>query len=81
MIKEFSIFGSWASRMIFNSKINPNYNEFFRINESVEQVALISLMTSPIEIDKKYIENSNAFCRSCVNNDLSKNFLEFLKGG
>ena len=79
MINEFSTFGSCASRGIFNSKINKNYKNHFHINYSVESSSMISLMSDPIEFDNNLIDSDNHYFNECVNNDLSKNFLIFLK--
>ncbi len=78
-ITEFSTFGSCSSRNIFNSNINKNYKDFFKINHSVEAVTLISLMSKPIEYDRNLVNSNHKYDNICVNEDLSKGFLEFLK--
>ena len=79
MVKDFSTMGSCGSRNIFFSKVNTNYKEFFRINDSIEGVNLISLMSKPIEYYYKEINSPHAYDNTCVKSDLSKKFLNFLK--
>lgn len=79
MVMEFSTFGSCSSRNIFNSQINEDYKNFFHINESVESVTLISLMSNPIEYDYNLINSSHPYDNKCVRQDLSKSYLNFLK--
>lgn len=79
MVAEFSTFGSCSSRNIFNSKINEDYKNFFHINESIESVTLISLMSKPIEYEYKLINSSHPYDNKCVRADFSKDYLNFLK--
>ncbi|WP_346661700.1 DUF6270 domain-containing protein [uncultured Methanobrevibacter sp.] len=79
MIKEFSTFGSCASRGIFNSKINKDYKKYFHVNYSVEASSLISLMSKPIKDKENFIDTNNDYYNACVYEDITKNFLEFLK--
>ena len=78
-ITEFSTFGSCSSRNIFNSKINKDYKKYFKINKSVEASTLISLMSTPIEVDEKLLKSNNKYDTICVKDDLSKDFLNFIK--
>lgn len=43
-IKTFYCLGSCATRDVFNSVINPNYKQFFRVTGTGSQLSLISLM-------------------------------------
>ena len=79
MVSEFSTMGSCASRIIFNSSVNHNYKEFFHINDSLEVVSIVSLMSNPIEYDESLLNSHDPFDNECVSNDLTKNFLNFLK--
>lgn len=79
MVAEFSTLGSCASRIIFNSSVNTNYKDFFHINDSLEVVSIISLMSKPIPYDKSLLNSFDKFDNECVANDLDKSFLEFLK--
>ena len=76
---EFSTFGSCSSRNIFNSQINEDYKKFFHINDYVESVTLISLMSKPIEFNSNLINSSNSYDNLCVKRDFSKEYLNFLK--
>lgn len=78
-ITEISTLGSCSSRNIFNSTVNKYYKDFFKINYSIEAVSLISLMSAPIEFDEKLINSSHEYDNYCARNDLSKEFLEFIK--
>ena len=79
MVSEFSTFGSCSSRNIFNSNINPNYKNFFHINESRETITLISLMSNPIEFNNKLLNSETDYDNICARNDLTKDFLDFIK--
>lgn len=79
MVVEFSTFGSCTSRNIFYGNVNPGYKEFFHINDSVELVSIISLMSKPVSFDKTLINSSIDFDNECALNNLSKSFLNFLK--
>lgn len=79
MVKEFSTLGSCASRIIFNSAVNTNYKQYFHINDSIELVSLISLMSKPLPVDQNLLNSNDKFDNECVYNDLSKTFLNFLK--
>lgn len=79
MVSEFSTMGSCASRIIFNSSVNHNYKQFFHINDSLEVVSIISLMSNPIEYDETLLNSFDKFDNECVSNDLTKSFLDFLK--
>ena len=79
MIKEFSTFGSCASRGIFNSTINNNYKKYFHINYSVEASSLISLMSKPVLNKENLIDTNNQYFNTCVTDDITKKFIKFLK--
>lgn len=79
MVVEISTLGSCSSRNIFYSNINPGYKNFFHINESIESVTLISLMSDSVEFDEVMLDSGNQYDNYCVNVDFSKNFLNFLK--
>ncbi len=79
MVVEISTFGSCASRNIFNSDINKQYKRFFHINESVETVTFISLMSEPCNLNETLIDSKNNYDNECVIQDVSKKFLKFLK--
>lgn len=75
-ITEFSTFGSDTSKNIFNKEFSKN---LFKINQTIEAVTLISLMSKPIQYDNKLINSNQKYNNTCVINDLSKSFLNFLK--
>jgi len=77
-IKEFSTLGSCVSRMIFNEKFAPGYKKFIHINFSVEGGSLISLMSKPTSFDKNLLTAKKPFDNTCVENDFSKKYLDFL---
>lgn len=79
MVKEFSTIGSCSSRLLFNSSVNYNYKQFFHINESLEVVSIISLMSNPILFDETLLDSDDKFDNECAFKDLSKCFLNFLK--
>lgn len=79
MVFEFSTMGSCASRIIFNSSVNDGYKQFFHINDSLEVVSIISLMSKPVDFDETLLNSFDEFDNECVSNDLTKNFLNFLK--
>lgn len=79
MVKEFTTFGSCSSRNIFASRTNNNYKKFFHINYSIESVSLISLMSKPIDYDMNLLNSSHEYDNFCVENDLSKKYLEIIK--
>lgn len=78
-ITEFSIFGSCTSRTLFNSNVNKDYKKYFSINKSVESSTLISLMSKPVKYDPNTINSDSKYDNICINDDLSKNFLELVK--
>lgn len=78
-ITQISTYGSCTSRNIFNSKINKDYKKYFKINKSVEASTLISLMSKPIDFDEKLLKTDNKYDLICIKDDLSKNFLDFIK--
>ena len=79
MVIQISTFGSCSSRNIFNSNINPNYKSFFNINHSVEALNMISLMSNPIDFDKKLLNSSNKYDNICIYEDLTKSYRDTLK--
>lgn len=79
MVKEFSTFGSCASRGIFNTKINEDYKNYFHINYSVESSSLISLMSKPVTGKEELIDSNNNYYNTCVTDDITKSFKNFLK--
>lgn len=79
MVYEFSTLGSCGSRNIFNSQLNPDYKKYFHINQSVEVVTLISLMSKPIDFDPNLINSDDKYSNQNVILDLTKSFLDFLK--
>ena len=78
-IKEFSVFGSCNSRMIFNESFAPGYKKTAHINFSVEGVSLISLMSQPVPFDSKLLTHPQPYSNECVSNDFTKNYLTFIK--
>ena len=79
MVTEISTLGSCSSRNIFNSDINKIYKNFFKVNESIETVTFISLMSKPIKFDENLINSENNYDNECTTQDLTKKFLLFLK--
>ena len=79
MIREFSTFGSGASKLILNKNLNPELDENFNLNYSIEVVSLISMMSEPIDFDEDLINSAYDYDNICVKQDLSKDFLDFLK--
>ena len=78
-LKEFSAMGSCCSRIIFNSDFTPGYKKFMHINFSVEGGSLISLMSKPVDFDRELLTAEKPFDNTCVENDFSKKYLDFLK--
>ena len=78
-LKEFSTMGSCCSRMVFNEDFAPGYKKFAHINFSVEGGSLISLMSKPVEFDRDLLTAEKPFDNTCVENDFSKKYLDFLK--
>ena len=79
MTVEISTMGSCASRNIFNSNLNKQYKNFFHINESVETVTFISLMSEPLQFDQNLLDSAEDYDNKCVLQDLTKRYLTFLK--
>ena len=85
MVSNMAVLGSCATRDLFNSQINPNYKEYFKIITSAERTSIISLMSNPIHIEDKESINvySNGhfdfFGTKTVELDLTKKFLFELK--
>ncbi len=73
MVSNISVFGSCINRSIFNSKIVPNYKNFFNIAYYNQFVTLVSLMSEPVPHDK--IICSTSFREFVVKSDLEKDFL------
>ena len=78
-ITNISTMGSCSSRNIFNSNINKNYKNYFKINHSIEAVNLISLMSNKFQFDENLINSDSKYDNLCVYEDLSKSFLDFIK--
>ena len=78
-LKEFSTMGSCCSRMIFNEDFALGYKKFAHINFSVEGGSLISLMSKPVDFDRNLLTAEKPFDNTCVENDFSKKYLDFLK--
>lgn len=74
-----STLGSCSSRNIFFSNLNENYKDYFKINKSIEAVTFISLMSKSFQYDKNLINSNSDYDNYCVFEDLSKDFLNFLK--
>lgn len=86
MIKNFIVFGSCNSRDIFNSYLNPNYKNYFKICGDSQRASLISLMSKPIKFKSSsteiYVKDSNSIDKNrtkLLREDLSKNFLNTIK--
>lgn len=79
MIAEFSTMGSCSSRSIFNSTINKDYKSYFNINHFIERVSIISLMSKPVDYDSDLINSDHDYDNYCVNEDLSKRYMDFIK--
>ena len=79
MKSEFSVLGSFASGSIFITKLNSSYHSYFRINTITDRTCLISLMSEPVEYDADLINSKSDKDNFSINQDLSKDFLEYLK--
>lgn len=85
MVAKFSVLGSCASRDVFNSDINPNYKDYFKIVTASERCSIISLMSNPIRLEnhdsiKVYQgQRLDYFGTKCIERDLSKELLSELK--
>ena len=85
MISKIAVLGGCATRDVFNSKINQNYKQYFKIVSSLERSSIISLMDKPIYIENENIINSynnhdlDNFGTKCLKRDFSKEFLLELK--
>lgn len=85
MVSKISVLGSCASRDIFNSDINPNYKDYFKLVAASERCSIISIMANPIKIEnfdliKAYQgQRLDYYGTKCIERDLSKEFLLELK--
>lgn len=79
MTSEFATLGSCSSRNIFYSKLNADYKKYFKINDSLEFVNMISLMSNPIEFDEESVNTNTKYNDTYIKMDLNKKYLDFLK--
>ena len=83
MVSYFTVLGSCSSRDIFNSQINENYKEYFKIGEDGFRQSIASLMLKPVNYTdslKIYPENDyNKRASNWIKKDLEKRFLQALK--
>ena len=83
-IIKIAVFGCCLTRDAFNTKMIPNYKDFFKIVATSTRVSMISLMRDPINFDDESLtilpENpSNIYKKNCIVNDMKKNFLNSLQ--
>lgn len=76
---EIGIIGSCASRDAFNSKIVPNYKDFFSVSCYQFQMSIISLMSKPIPFeDNKFVGNATKVNMDHLRSELTKQILNEL---
>lgn len=57
MVSKIAVLGSYATRDVFNSILNPNYKQYFQITTDIARTTFISLMSDPVNIpDKEMIK-------------------------
>ncbi len=84
MVTEFTVFGSCSCRDLFNSTLNKNYKDFFRIGKTGIRLSFISMMQKPVSYDAESLdifpkEEINIHFSEWIKMDLDKVFLEDLK--
>ena len=84
MVTEFTVFGSCSCRDLFNSTLNKNYKDFFRIGKTGIRLSFISIMQKPVSYDAESLdifpkEEINIHFSEWIKMDLDKVFLEDLK--
>lgn len=79
MTSDFATLGSCSSRNIFYSKLNADYKRYFKINDSLEFVNMVSLMSDPIEFDEKSVTTDTPYNDNYIKMDLNKKYLDSLK--
>lgn len=84
MVTNFTVFGSCACRDIFNSTINKNYKDFFKIGGNGIRLSFISIMQPPVEYDDNDLRifpeiGKNPYLSRWIKNDFDKIFLDELK--
>ena len=83
MKTKIAVLGSCISRDLFNSYFVPNYKEFFEVTMDAQRTSIISLMQSPLSIDKKFLDitpttRKNKARTKYITHDLNKIFLKNL---
>ena len=86
MTTNFTIFGCCATRDIFNSKINFNYKDYFKIGVDAFHTSMISMMQKPVIYDENSIKKFDGSSRDrirhrCSKRDFEKSYLNELKKG
>lgn len=85
MVSRMAVLGSCATRDIFNSQINPNYKDHFKLITASERTSIISLMSNPVNIwDLDSLntysgEDLDYFGTKTLKRDFTKEFLLELK--
>lgn len=77
MTLRVAILGACVSRDAFNSKIIPEYKNFFSVVAYQFQMSVISLMQSPIGYDSSdFVGDATEINREHLKTELAKNFLK-----
>lgn len=73
-----SVIGSCVSRDNFNSRLSPNWKEYWRLGPVFYQSSLVSLMASPLEVGSDMFSDLDTHSRDVTSADFTKNFLSDL---
>lgn len=83
MVANFTVFGCCASRDVFNSQINTDYKEFFKIGKDAFHMSMISMMSKPVSYDEElinhYVGEISDYNLGLIKKDFEKSFLDDLK--
>jgi hypothetical protein len=75
-----ALLGSCTTRDVFNSKFNSDYKKYFKIVADQQHMSLLSVMSSPFEVNNEKIEGDvTDFYKNVYKQDLQKDFLLRLK--
>ena len=83
MVANFTVFGCCASRDVFNSTINKDYKNYFKIGPDAFHMTMISLMNDPVVYDDESITTFDGeisdYNLGLIRKDFDKSFLNNLK--
>jgi len=78
---KIGVFGSYPSRNVFNSKVNPDLDDIFEFGLDITGSSIISAVQSPFDYDEESIKilpenNKNADLSNEIKNDFNRSFLK-----